>query len=314
MILIVTATNDLHAVAVQNRVRALGYRDIHIVECDRIAQRPTISFRVDSGANTDKLLTPEGRTMSVSDAGLIWLRRMRADQLLDHDVSEPAAVNIMNNDCRGSLSSFLATKFRGKWISDPESSIRASDKIYQLTVAEKNGFKIPKTLVSQRYDDVSKFFDESNAKIIAKTVVGVSEPFLQTIKIDDVTKFDVESYQSSPAIYQELIEGTDHLRLVCFGDKSLCGCISTTELDWRLNLKSDIKPWDVPDELHQKVRSTLDDLGLEMGIVDIKIDPHGNYVWFEVNPQGQFIFLEPLTNIDFVTHFANYLIEEVKLH
>jgi hypothetical protein len=310
MILIVTATDDLHAVAVAQRVRQLGYRDINIFECDRIAQRRSLSYRVDSSGKTDKLLTLEGNEISIADVNVIWLRRIRANQQLVVPVVEDAAGEIINNDCRGGFSGFLSTKFTGKWISDPESSIKASDKIYQLTVAEKNGFIIPKTLVTQSYEDLLDFFEECEQKIIVKTVVGVHEPFLQTIKIDDPSDYEADSYESSPAIYQELIDGTDHLRLLCFGNRSLCGRICTEEIDWRLNLQSKISSWEVPDHLHKMVRKTLDDLGLEMGVMDIKINSKGEYCWFEVNPQGQFIFLEPLTNINFIDEFSKYLISE----
>ena len=60
------------------------------------------------------------------------------------------------------------------------------------------------------------------------------------------------------------------------------------------------------------VRLTLDDLGIEMGVIDIKIHNNGEYWWFEVNPQGQFIFMEPLTKINFIDEFANYLVSEAQ--
>jgi hypothetical protein len=49
-----------------------------------------------------------------------------------------------------------------------------------------------------------------------------------------------------------------------------------------------------------------------MGVVDIKITPEGELVWLEVNPQAQFIFLEPITGIKFIDEFARYLIEEAR--
>ena len=33
-------------------------------------------------------------------------------------------------------------------------------------------------------------------------------------------------------------------------------------------------------------------LGLRMGILDLKLGPDGELVWLEINPQGQFTFLE----------------------
>lgn len=73
---------------------------------------------------------------------------------------------------------------------------------------------------------------------------------------------------------------------------------------------SSITPWDVPSDIHDRVRMVIEKLGLEMGIVDIKIMPSGELVWLEVNPQGQFIFLEPLIGVPFIDMFSRYLIDE----
>ena len=45
-----------------------------------------------------------------------------------------------------------------------------------------------------------------------------------------------------------------------------------------------------------------------MGVVDLKMLPSGECVWFEVNPQGQFLFLEGLANMPLSNEFADYLL------
>jgi hypothetical protein len=45
-----------------------------------------------------------------------------------------------------------------------------------------------------------------------------------------------------------------------------------------------------------------------MGIVDLKLTPKGEVVWLEVNPQGQFLFLQPLTKMSLDQYFADYLL------
>ncbi len=42
--------------------------------------------------------------------------------------------------------------------------------------------------------------------------------------------------------------------------------------------------------------------------MDLKISDGGDLVWFEVNPQGQFLFLEPLTGQNLLASFADFLI------
>ncbi|QIF06167.1 hypothetical protein G5S37_24870 [Roseimicrobium sp. ORNL1] len=309
MIAIVTVRNDVHAVAICGQVRRLGYPDCHIIECDQLAQGRNIHYAVGVDAGRDWVLTSDGSPIAISQTRVIWLRRPRANQNLNTPLTEEDGYHLVNNDCRGALSGYLATHFRGKWISHPEATFRASDKLYQQEVARACGFRVPKTIVTQSADEVGKFFLECDGKVIVKTVVG-ADLTLETKKIADPSFFSDEAYSASPAIYQECIEGTKHLRLLNFGDRSMCGLIETDNLDWRMHLDESITPWKVPDDLNRRVRMVIERLGLEMGIVDIKLTPGGEPVWLEVNPQGQFIFLEPLTGLPFVEMFSRYLIEE----
>jgi hypothetical protein len=310
MIIIVTVQNDLHAIAVQGRIRQLNYPQCHIVECDRIAQGNNIYYTVGAFDGADRIRTSEGNAIQISKASLIWLRRARANQVLNSPLSKEDGYEIVNNDCRGALSGYLAIKFKGKWISDPEATVRASDKIYQQEIARACGFRVPKTIVAQSLADVQEFIERCSGKVVIKTIVGANEPFLETIQLRDPQQFSEAAYNAAPALYQELIEGTQHLRLLCLRHKSLCGLIQTDKLDWRSDLNVNISPWPVPEDVHRRVRSVIESLGLEMGIVDIKITPEGELVWLEVNPQGQFLFLEPLIAIPFIDDFARYLIDE----
>ena len=64
---------------------------------------------------------------------------------------------LINNDCRGAVNGILQAFFRGVWISSPEATDRASDKIYQLAVALENGFRVPETLIAQSQAEVAAF-------------------------------------------------------------------------------------------------------------------------------------------------------------
>lgn len=311
MIVVVTATRDLHALVIQSKIRESGYHDCYIIESDRIAQREFLSFGINYSI-ADKLLASDGEPIALSDANVLWLRRPRANQLLDLPLADDRAQRIVHNDCRGGLTGYLSTHFKGKWISPPQATYEAADKLFQLKVAEKCGFRVPKTLVSQRKSEVIDFFEYCGGEIIVKTIVGAPEPFLKTIRINDPGSLDDDSVRAAPAIYQECIPGTDHLRLTCFGNQSFGALIEAEELDWRTNLNVPISSYCIPSNLHKKILVVLDYLGLEMGAIDIKLTPDGEPVWLEVNPQGQFLFLDPLTDLDLATKFADYLISVAK--
>jgi hypothetical protein len=307
MIVILTVAEDLHALVVQKLVRAAGFWQCHIVECDRIAQRNFLSYGINFPVD-DEILTSEDRRIALADATVMWLRRIRSEQSLRVEVADEGARGVINSDCSGALTGFLSTHFHGKWISTPEATSRAADKVGQLQAAHECGFRVPRTLVSQSRDAVLDFHESCGGNIVVKTVVGAPGPFLQTVRLADPRSLDESSFAAAPAIFQECIEGCEHLRLNCFGNESYAALIRSEDLDWRVNLDVPISSYAVPQELHRKVRGVLDRLGLEMGVVDLKLTPEHEPVWLEVNPQGQFIFLDAFTDLKLAESFAAYLL------
>ena len=113
-----------------------------------------------------------------------------------------------------------------------------------------------------------------------------------------------------PSIYQELIFGTKYLRVNRFGDQVYAALIETDALDWRPNINVPISPFSVDVELKERIVALLNAFNLKVGIMDLKISDRGDLVWFEVNPQGQFLFLEPLTGQNLLASFADFLLDE----
>lgn len=308
MIVILTIADDLHALVVQRQVRESGLLDCHIIECDRIAQRSSLSYGINYPVS-DEISTSEGGKICLSDATLLWFRTIRAAQDYKFAV-EGTARAIIDNDCRGALLGYLATHFHGKWISTPEATARAADKIGQLQAAHACGFRVPRTLVAQSREAVLGLYDSCEGNIVVKTIVGAEGPFLETVKLDDPRKLDDDYFAAAPAIFQEYIAGHEHLRLNCFGNESYAALISSDDLDWRSNLDVPISSYAVAPSLHRNVRAVLDRLGLEMGVVDLKLTADREPVWLEVNPQGQFLFLDAFTDLKLSERFAAYLVAE----
>jgi hypothetical protein len=282
------------------------------VESDTLAGKPSLSWyshgdgAADAG-RTATLLTSEGVAVAPEDADVLWWRRPRADQVITAHAGSTHERSLVNNDCRGALGGILAAAFDGQWISSPEATDRAADKVYQLAVAREAGFRVPRTLISQSRADVIAFTQQVGRTIV-KPVVGARGPSLWTRWVDDPAAIPAPSFEVCPATYQEYIEGCRHIRLNCFGERMYAALIETDELDWRPDLQVPISPWPVPEYIRARVAGVLRRLQLRMGVVDLKLTPDGEPVWLEVNPQGQFLFLEPLTDEPLTEHFADFLL------
>jgi hypothetical protein len=123
---------------------------------------------------------------------------------------------------------------------------------------------------------------------------------------------DDECLKLSPAIYQERIGGTHHIRVSCFGRAIHAASIESEHLDWRPYLNVPVKPTDLPGIVEVRLRRVLRLLRLRMGVFDLKFDEFNEPVWLEVNPQGQFLFVEALSGLQLVSAFCKFLYEEAK--
>ncbi|MGY3676901.1 hypothetical protein [Streptomyces sp. TE33382] len=113
-----------------------------------------------------------------------------------------------------------------------------------------------------------------------------------------------------PAVYQEYVPGRRHVGFNCFGEGRCAALIETDSPDRRPDRNVPISKWEVPEPPARRVTAVLRRLGLCMGIIDIKLTPEGEPVWLEVNPQGQFLFLEPLRGEPLADRFLDFLISE----
>lgn len=149
--------------------------------------------------------------------------------------------------------------------------------------------------------------DAVGNQIIVKPLAGTRARLNQTKLITDINDFDAASYAVCPAIYQEFIPGNAHLRVNIFGERIEAFQISTSELDWRFNLNVPVERVEIDTDLAQRLYALVSMLGLKVGIVDLKVSEKGEVVFLEINPQGQFLFLEPLTRHSVSTTFCDFL-------
>ncbi|MEN2785037.1 hypothetical protein ACFOKI_14600 [Sphingomonas qilianensis] len=304
-VLIVSESDDLHALLIQDVIKSKG-GNCYIIGSDSVHGSELVNYLCVSGAAPQvRLTTTCGTVVDPKEFATLWWRRYKPAQtglaILGRDEQ-----SLINNDCCAGLRGALETSFEGRWVSHPSATEAASNKLVQLAAAVRAGFNIPATLVTQSPGALGSFADAFD-KIIYKPVAGTRGPLVFT-RFLDLKCIPEEIIRSAPTIYQEFVPGTRHIRLNAFGAVSHASIIETKQLDWRPNLDVPIKPWAVDDTLQALVDGVLRELSLAMGIFDVKITPDDEYVFLEVNPQGQFLFLEAATGERLADHMANFLL------
>ena len=64
----------------------------------------------------------------------------------------------------------------------------------------------------------------------------------------------------------------------------------------------------MPDEVVVKLRAFMGVLGLIYSAIDMRLTPDGEYVFLEVNPAGQWLFIEDRTGQPITAAVAEHLL------
>ncbi|ARV59397.1 hypothetical protein BZZ01_12865 [Nostocales cyanobacterium HT-58-2] len=316
-IAIVTIEDDFHAYAVRKMLQDCHSVKCDIIETDRLADSGKITWSL-TDAIAPTLPTLGGGEVDVRQLNLIWWRRpsgvtwksLRRPQL-PPDVVDEAAIDVILNDCRASFIGIVLNEFHGVWVNHPEANRQAENKLVQLRAAQQVGLRLPKTLISQDPEIIRQFCASLDNQAIVKTVAGTTKAPLTTTKVNDALLSSERALRLSPAIYQELIPGTRHLRISAFGDNFYAALITCDHLDWRVHLdKVVVEPYQLPIEIEERLRKFMQILNLRMGMFDMKLNLDGELIWLEVNPQGQFLFIEGLSDVKLADAFADFLYQE----
>lgn len=309
---IVTFEGDIHAYLVQEAMARSYGIDVAIVAVDRIPAAGGLTWHGD-GVGPVTLPTEDGTTVDVTKLRLVWWRRSEGRTEVPDTVASPAMRKLVGKDSVSALRGALLAAFIGTWISDPYATQRAQNKLLQLRIAREIGLTVPRTLVSSDPAQIREFTRAQGGTVIAKTLTGMPGMALEAgrVRLDSLTNDD--ELALSPTIYQQEIAGEDHLRVMVFGDRVHAARISSAALDWRLANDLAIEPVEIDQGLQLALRLVVDRLGLRMGVFDLKVTPAGQPVFLEVNPQGQFLFVEGMSDMPLTDAFTSFAANELAL-
>jgi glutathione synthase/RimK-type ligase-like ATP-grasp enzyme len=84
------------------------------------------------------------------------------------------------------------------------------------------------------------------------------------------------------------------------GDRMFTAAIHSQETDYRVDFRMDmnrarIEAHDLPAEVAAHLAELMRRLGLIYGAIDMRVTPDGRYVFLEINPAGQWLFIEGRT-------------------
>jgi glutathione synthase/RimK-type ligase-like ATP-grasp enzyme len=250
-----------------------------------------------------------------------WYRRPGAPQI-DPMVTEQGLRDYAFEESVELLQALYAL-INVRWLNDPLAIRKAESKPYQLALARDLGFNIPTTLITTDRNKVDDFYESCLKKVVVKPLRRAvfksdgDEFVIFTSKIAEEDRSAFEGVQYSPSIYQQLIDKTLDIRVTVVGDKIFSAAIHSqnsyeTKVDWRRGDRIDLphEVFELPLDLQEQCLSLVKRLGLKFGAIDLALGRSGNFYFLEINPNGQWAWIEVRLGLDISGAIINILTED----
>ena len=212
-----------------------------------------------------------------------------------------------------------------KWVNYYYNLRLPSQRINQIPIAKQLGIPIPPTLVTNNYESALNFLKQYGGCIIKPmSYSGFLHDdrqyacYTRPIDAETLDTFQ-ESIHLAPVFLQKRISKKAEYRVTLIGNQSFVCRIeaehladSDIALDWRVTEPEKLThvPDTLPDSYIAKLRQMLEIFGLHFGAFDIICDNDDTLYFIELNPNGQWYWIEILTGMPMAKAMVT-LIEEL---
>jgi glutathione synthase/RimK-type ligase-like ATP-grasp enzyme len=190
-----------------------------------------------------------------------------------------------------SITSLLANRV---WVNNHYKMLEAEHKPYQIKVASEVDFDIPDTLITSNPEKAKEFWKYCRQQMVIKTLMlsPMENKVIFTNKVTEELMSKIERLKSSPVILQRIIPKKYELRITVVGENVFpARIISGNKIDWRRS-KIKAERYTLPEPIKVKCLWLIKRLGLRYGCIDMIVTPEDQYYFLEINPNGQWEFIE----------------------
>jgi len=166
MILIVTRANDTHADLVENHLATMG-EVFRRIDTGWLPNRIQVTTELKHG-NTLVLLHQDGTSVDITSPKSVWFRKPTEAQVGTETPQEVA--NFIQRECQCFWSYIWEAIRTTQWINHPQRNIRANNRILQWQTAQKIGFGVPNTMVTNSPASVLAVWKNRNSELAVKVL------------------------------------------------------------------------------------------------------------------------------------------------
>jgi glutathione synthase/RimK-type ligase-like ATP-grasp enzyme len=308
MLLLVTNRDDLTADWLILELQRRGAAYVRF-NTEDYPQRWTLRWRVESAS-----LAVDHRELPAETIHAVWFRRPVAPRVRPGLPADEAAW--ITREAAEALDGFWRT-LDARWVSRPCAIREAGSKPRQLVDAANLGFEIPDTEITSDCGIVRALLDRSAAGVICKPLRDgrVRQAGRSLLFTSPIGAEHLRLLRDEPHLFQALVPKRYDVRVTVIGDRVMATRIESqgdpgAHVDWRRGNQNSMRysVERLPDDLADRCRRLLRGYGLAFGAIDLARRPDGGYTFFELNPNGQWAFVEQRTGQPLRKHLADLLL------
>lgn len=307
-VIIFSEPTDVHAQAVICELAKLGEHEVHLIDFRNIPRRTAVNMAFSNAQGSGFELVPlGGKPVRLDRIGAFWWRRPQAFSVPPN--MPPHAQHFALTELSTAMQGMWQCS-EALWINNIVRDSAAAHKPWQLEMARRVGLNIPDTLITTDPAKVRAFWESRKGEVIYKPFLQTVHSWRETRQLRREELALLDSVRIAPVIFQALIPGVADLRVTVIGDEVLSAAVDLRKMEYKLDVRLNQQEYErheLPAEVTAKLLALMRALGLEYGAIDLRLTPDGDYVFFEVNPAGQFLFVERACGLPISKVLANRL-------
>lgn len=314
-LLILTYEEDPHAKSVCNY---LEKREIEyfIVNTDKLIGNYEITFHSESLIYS---ISDKSKKINLDEGWNIWNRRVMDPELPEGFPKD--LEDIIFTETERTWEGMLFSH-NGTVINKPQSNFAANNKIDQLRFVQNygKGIIVPETILTNNPEVLQEFYDKYQQichKLQKAALVQRDNEYLTTYNnlVSDNNMKHSDLIRRNPNLFQRYIDKKYEIRITALKDEVVGIAIHSQDSD---QSKIDFRRYDFENVPYKKVelpqniihfcRDLLEHYNLSFGEIDMIYTPNEEYVFLELNPNGQWLWLELKSGYNLTKDIAENLI------
>ncbi len=307
-VLVLTQTHDAHARRVAELLVNRGCA-VTVFDPADFPSRAALTTEYSPGGDLRRTLVCRGDRIDLGALTAVWFRRPGEPRAHD-GITERPIREYIEEECEA-YASATWDDLDALAVPGTRAAIRlAGRKPAQLGLAGRLGFELPPTLITTEPNQFLDFWDHHEGRVITKPLqrnwlARGDESYARMAECattNDVAASD--ALELCPLIVQAYVPKQVELRVTVVGTEVFAAQIHSqesnhTRLDWRCYDPATTRhaTHRLPDDVAARCRQLVADLALRYGAIDLILTPDGRYVFLEINPSGQWLWIEDATGL-----------------